>query len=342
MNNNDWNKVFPEVPQNFHEAVQRTLDTQIINKVGRRKGMKKKFVIVLAAAIAALSVTTAAAYVFHWNEKLVDRFKVNEDQQNRLANDGAVADVNQTVTKNGVTISAIQTLGDKNGIYILFNIKAPEGITLTKDGSGIGMNVNIEGVPNVSYSSQWVLDSEKVGSSSKGRGECYYELWLNNNAGGNWNGKDITVEFANLRDLNKGPDNNVTVPGKWELSWKLSYADQMKSVDINKAYTVNGKEIVVKSVEFSPLSMTFNLGGNGLGQLVANSDLNEAGGLCSVSLMKRDGSTIDEGARGESYSGNTYTQDIRFGRVHDLDQITGFVLTFYHEAKDNSLTIPLS
>ncbi len=341
MNNNDWNKVFPEVPQNFHEAVQHTLDTQIINKVGRIKGMKKKIVIVLAAAIAALSVTTAAAYVFHWNEELVDRFKVNEEQQNRLANDGAVADVSQTVTKNGVTISAIQTLGDKNGIYILFYIKAPEDITLTKDGSGIGMNVNIEGVPNVSYSSQWVLDSEKVGSSSKGRG-CYYELWLNNNAGTNWNGKDIKVEFNNLRDLNKEPDNNVIVPGKWELSWKLSYADQMKSVDINKAYTVNGKEIVVKSVEISPLSMTINVGGNGLGQLVANSDLNEAGGLCSVSLMKKDGSMIAEGPINQFCSGDTYTQYIRFDRVHDIDLITGFVLKFYHEAKDNSLTIPLS
>lgn len=36
MNIDDWN-VFPEVPQSFHETVRKTLDTQILNKTGRKK-----------------------------------------------------------------------------------------------------------------------------------------------------------------------------------------------------------------------------------------------------------------------------------------------------------------
>jgi hypothetical protein len=341
MNKYDWNNAFPEVPRRFHETVQCTLDTLILNKTGRQKGTNKKFLIVLAAVIAALGLTaTAAAYFLRWNDQLARRFDVNEQQQIQLAEDGAVAAADQTVTENGVTITAIQTLGDKNGVYVLFNVKAPEGVELTKDGSGISAHVEIEGFDHVGWSAHFMLDKDKSVSPSGAANERYYELWLNNTHGENWNGKTITVEFADLRDLSKGPDDNIIVTGKWNLSWKLSYMDQMLTFDINKTYTVNGRELVVKSVEISPLSMTLKLGGNGLEQLVADSDLNEAGGLCAVSLMKKDETTVDEGPRAERYS-DTYMQIIRFGQVQDLDQLTGFVLTFYHEATDNTVTVVL-
>jgi len=341
MKNHDWNNVFPEVPRSFHETVQRTLDTQIINETGRKKVVKKRFPIILAAVIAALGVTATATYVIQWNSKVAERFGANEQQQNQLAADGAVGSVNQTVTENGLTVTALQTLGDKNGVYVLFDVKAPEGIALTKDGSGIGTDVKIEGVNHVTWSAQFVIDNEKSVSSSGTANERCYELWLDNTQGENWNGKTITVEFADLRDLNKGPDDNIVVTGKWNLSWKLSYMDQMQTYDINKTYTVNGHEVVVKSIEISPLSMTLKLSGSGLEQLVANSDLNEAGGLCSVSLTKKDGTTVEEGPRVERCSDNTYTQIIRFGQVQDMDQLTGFVLTFYHEAAENTVTVTL-
>lgn len=341
MNNNDWNKVFPEVPQIFHETVQRTLDTQIINKTGRKKSMKKRFLIVLAAVIAVFSVTAAAAHIIQWNSKLAQRFEANEQQQNRLVSNGAMADVNQTVTENGVTISAVQTLGDKNGVYVLFDIKAPEGIVLTKDGSGISMAVDIEGVHNVSNSSQWMLDSEKPVSSSGGANECYYELWLNNSAGENWNGKTITVEFTDLRDLNKGPDNNIIVPGKWRLSWTLSYSEHIQTFDINKTYEVNGNEVLVKSVSLSPLTMTLELDGSGLDQLVANSDLKEAGNLCTLSLLKKDGTTFDSHPMTEGFSGTSYKRMDRFYRVQDVEQVNGLKLTFYWEKANNTLTVEL-
>jgi hypothetical protein len=212
---------------------------------------------------------------------------------------------------------------------------------LTKDGSGLSTDVKIEGVKHVSWNAQFVLDNEKTVSPSGAVNERYYELWLNNIEGEDWNGKTITVEFSNLRDLNKGPNDNIAVTGKWNLSWKLSYMNQMQTYDINKTYMVNGHEVVVKSVAISPLSMTFKLGGSGLERLVANSDLNEAGGLCSVSLMKKSGTTVEEGPSNESSSDNTYTQVTRFGQIQDMDQLSGFVLMFYHETMDNTITVTL-
>ncbi len=340
MNNKDWNNVFPDIPQSFHETVQHTLDT--LNKTERKKVMKKKFPIILIAVIATLGVTTAAAsYVIQWNDKLARRFGVNEQHQSQLAQNGAVAAANQTVTENGVTITALQTLGDKNGIYVLFNVKAPEGIELTKDGSGISTDVKIEGIKHVSWSAQFSPDNEKPVSPSGIASERYYELWLDNTQGENWNGKAITVEFSDLRDLNKGPNDNIVVTGKWKLSWNLSYMNQMQTYDINKTYMVNGHEVVVKSVEISPLSMTSKLSGSGLEQLVANSDLNSAGSLFSVTLLKKDGTTVEEGPRNEHFSDNIHTQITRFGQVQAMDQLAGFVLTFYHENTDNTATVLL-
>ncbi len=345
MNNNDWNNVFPEVPQSFHERVQRTLDTQILNKTGRKKVMKKRFFIVLAAVIAGLGVTAAAAHVIQWDSKLAQRFGADEQQQNQLASDGAMASVGQTVTENGLTVTALQTLGDKNGVYLLFSVKAPEGITLS-DANGLDIDVDIEGVGrNFGLTCGFMINSDLTASPSGSANERYYEVYLDNREKEEWNGKTITVDFANLTDVEAydSPTGNerVVVEGNWRLSWTLSYSEQMQTFDINKTYEVNGHEVVVKSVNLSPLTMTLELDGSGLAQLVANSDLKEAGSLCTLSLIKKDGTTFDSYSMKEGFSGTSYKRVDRFYRVQDVEQVTGLKLTFSWEKENNTLIITL-
>lgn len=345
MNNNDWNNVFPEVPQIFHETVQHTLETQIINKTGRKKNMKKRFFIVLAAVIASLGVTAAAAHVIQWNGKLAQRFGANEQQQNQLVSDGAMASVGQTVTENGLTVTALQTLGDKNGVYLLFSVKAPEGITLL-DTNGLDIDVDIEGAGrNFGLTCGFMDNSDLTASPSGAANERYYEVYLDNREKEDWNGKTITVDFANLTDAEAYDsltgNKRVVVEGNWRLSWTLSYSEQLQTFDINKTYEVNGHEVVVKSVSLSPLTMTLELDGSGLAQLVANSDLKEAGSLCTLSLVKKDGTTFDSYAMKEGFSGTSYKRMDRFYQVQDVEQVTGLQLTFYWEKANNTLTIAL-
>ena len=127
--------------------------------------MKRRFPIVLAAVIAALGVTAAAAYVIQWNSKVAEHFGANEQQQSQLASDGAVGSVNQTVTENGLTVTALQTLGDKNGIYVLFDVKAPEGNTLSDTKLFENTNVGIDG-QHASWSGGFINNSDKTGSPS--------------------------------------------------------------------------------------------------------------------------------------------------------------------------------
>ena len=345
MKNNDWNNVFPEVPQSFHETVQRTLDTQILNKTGRKKVMKKRFPVVLAAMIAALGVTAAAAQIIQWNSKLTQRFGANEEQQNQLALNGFMASVDQMVSEKGLTITALQTLGDKNGVYLLFSVKAPEGITLS-DANGLDIDVDIEGAGhNFGLTGGFMMNSDLNASPTGAANERYYEVYLDNREKEDWNGKTITVDFANLTDAapsgSPAGNRSVVAEGSWRLSWPLSYSEQMKTFDINKTYEVNGHEVVVKAVSLSPLTMTLELGGNGLAQLVDNSDLKEAGNLCTLSLIKKDGTTFDSYSIKEGFSDTSYKRMERFYQVQDVEQVTGLELNFYWEEANNTLTVTL-
>lgn len=352
MNNNDWSKVFPEVPQGFHETVQNTLNTQLPNKTGRKRIMKKRYPFVLAAVVAALCVTAAAAYVIQWNGKLAEQFHANEQQQSELASDGAVAPVDQTVTQNGVTVTAVQTLGDKNGVYMLFDVKAPEGITLSDTNVFENTNVDIDG-QHVSCSGGFMNNNDKTGSPSGAASERYYELRLNNTEKTDWNGKTITVDFTSLQ-ADKGKLNMVNVvEGNWKLSWTLSYSDKTQAFEINKTYNINGHKVLVKSIELSPLSMTLNIGGDGLKQLIDDSNLKECGGLLTCSLKLKDGTSFEDfdGGRREnpgeilpgngSWTDTTYTRTNPFGKILDVDQVTGLTLTFPFEKTNNTLTVTL-
>ncbi|OPZ94131.1 MAG: hypothetical protein BWY74_00802 [Firmicutes bacterium ADurb.Bin419] len=342
--NNDWKNVYPEVPQSFHETVQRTLDTQVINKTERKKVMKKRFPIALAAVITALGVTTATAtYVIQWNSKIAERFGADEQMQSELVSAGALAPVDQTVTVNGLTVTALQTLGDKNGIYMLFDVKAPEGILL--DECRFGPKVNVEGANNRVSSCSGFKDQTGTSSTSGAANERYYELWLINGKQEDLNGKTITVEFGDLEVDNGTVKPDVVLSGPWKLSWKLSYMDNTQTFSINKTYDVNGHNIVVNSVELSPLSLKIDLSGDGLKQLIDHSDLDTAGSLLSPTLTLHNTKAFDiydsSGPGSERHTDTTYTLTQSFGKILDVDQVASLNLTFPWEKSNNTLTVTL-
>lgn len=346
MNNNYWDNVFPEVPQSFHQRVQRTLDTRILSKTARKKVAKKKFPIVLAAVIAALGVTAAAAaYVIQWNGKVAERFGANEQQQSELVSAGSAALVDQTVTKNGLTVSALQTLGDKNGVYLLLDVKAPDGITLSDD-NGFSPTVIIEGVGNhVSRTGGFVDNTDRTASPSGAANERYYELWLINSKQEDWNGRTITVNFAELTAPNGTVKPDVVLEGPWQLSWQLSYLDKTQTLVSNKTYSINGHGIVVNSVELSPLSMKINLSGDGLKQLIDDSDLDTAGCLLTPTLTLHDGKTFDlygsYAPEGQKHTDTTFAFTKSFAKILDMDQVASLTLTFPSEKTNNTLTVTM-
>lgn len=344
MTHEDWNSVFPDVPQSFHTAVEQALGECAPARTERRFPMRRKALFIAAAAVAALCVTAAAAYVFQWNDALARRFGADPKQQELLSSSGAVGAPEQSVTENGLTISALQTLGDKNGVYLLFSVQAPDGVALTDDSGFEMLGVNLEGSTHVSWSGGFMSGPAQTASLSVADNERYFELWLYNSQQIDWNGKTITLDFANLQADRGKQDMYTVTEGQWSLSWSLTYTDAMQSFTPGEAYQVNGHAVTVDSVQLSPLSLALSLSGDGLDALVENSDLNEAGSLCTASLTMEDGTVLDElyGPGTEGYSDGLYSRTTSFEQVVDTDRAVALTLTFFWESGDNTITIPLN
>lgn len=344
MTHEDWDGVFPDVPQRFHSAVEQALDECATARTERRFSMRRKALFIAAAAVAALCVTAAAAYVFQWNEAMARRFGADPKQQELLSSAGAVGAPEQSVTENGLTISALQTLGDQNGVYLLLSVKAPDGTALT-DASGFEMlNVKLEGADHVSWSGGFMSGPAQTASLSGTDNERYFELRLYNSQQADWNGQTITLNFANLQADRGKQDMYTVTEGQWSLSWSLTYTDAMQSFTPGEAYQVNGHAVTVDSVRLSPLSLALSLSGDGLDALIENSDLDEAGSLCTVSLTMEDGTVLDElyGPGTEGYADGLYGRTTSFDQIVDADRATALTLSFFWESGDNTITIPLN
>lgn len=344
MTHEDWDGVFPDAPQNFHQAVERALSECAPGRTERRFQMRRKSLLIVAAAVAALCVTAAAAYVFQWNEAMARRFGADPAQQELLSSAGAVGDPEQSVTENGLTISALQTLGDQNGVYLLFSVKVPDSTALS-DTSGFEMlSVKLEGSDHVSWSGGFMSGPTETASLSGSDNERYFELRLYNSQQADWNGKTITLDFANLQADRGNQDMYTVTEGQWSLSWPLTYTDAMQSFTPGETYQVNGHAVTVNSIQLSPLSLTVSLSGDGLEALVGNSDLNEAGSLCTVSLTMEDGTILDElyGPGTEGYADGLYGRTTSFDQIVDADRAAALTLIFFWESGDNTITIPLN
>lgn len=131
----------------IHQETQRQNRPEV--PAGRRKSKKRLW---LAAAAAAALVGTvsvgAAVYQRWWSKGLEETFHVSEEQMQEMDGNGTSSAINQAVTDQGVTITAVQSIVDNYYAHLAFKVEGfdlPEGaepamekIEVTVDGEEIG------------------------------------------------------------------------------------------------------------------------------------------------------------------------------------------------------------
>ncbi|MEQ2358870.1 hypothetical protein, partial [Blautia intestinihominis] len=82
MLENKWKDIAPEVPYDFHEKFEETLQqidkADVAGKRYKRKKIRGRVLIVAAVICAAMAVTVAAKEFFKWNDYLVKRLDPSE------------------------------------------------------------------------------------------------------------------------------------------------------------------------------------------------------------------------------------------------------------------------
>jgi hypothetical protein len=306
------NNVFPEIPGHFHARVIETLYPEKNNTAERIRIMNKKRVLAVVAAVLALAVAgTMGAYaLISWNAQLAEKFEADPAQQQALLNNRTSSFINQSVIDNGLTVTAVQSLGDKNGMYILFEVAPPDDLAIDYHRDMFETEVAIEGVPNANYFAGFMSPA-------------HYEIWVFNNDQMDLSGRTISVALRNLQGDSDKLDLYTKLPGNWEFAWQIEQQDHTQVFAVNQP--VDALDIVIETLEISPLSYTLTIGG-GAAAVLAGS----ASGQSSLSLptfVLSDGTTFG----GESFggpgiqgpAGETFVSRTSFSKILDVGALTG-------------------
>lgn len=227
----------------------------------------RKRTLILAAALAALVGTTAAAAgLFQWHEKAVENFgKPTETEQDDMTTAGIAKEQQASVTDAGITITAKQTVQDKNTLYILMDIQAEEMIL---DGNGVFDCLNEDGT----YETSCIIPKKEDAFSNVSMGfspdtpcwsqlsnQGYYEISALKSLEQEWTEEEITIHFTEYSYYTYEDQETIphTIRGDWSLTLPLGEDTivETKTCEPKQPVMIAGMPVTVKRVELSPLSL---------------------------------------------------------------------------------------
>lgn len=336
MKHVNWNQEYPEVPEMVHRSVLdalSVLDEQEQEAGKMKKTWKKRWILLAAALVALVGTTAAAAEIFQWNERAGQVFEADEETRNELTMNQLAEGVSQTVTDQGLTITAIQTIQDRNRFYALFEVTAEDtDMQITSDYS-LDYTLDFGGKEDPFCARGWGFVSEFDQEVSNTR---YFEI-----RGTKYEQSDedlvMNLHFTGLRgepDMKAG-EGELLISGNWDFSLNLRTSD-MISHEVEQDYELDGYRIHVKSVAFSPLSMTLVYDGADVRAMEAGKEirldqLDELTELYPTGVRYTDGTIVDEGlmlplTAGFGDGEETYELLLSFDKVVDPEQINALLI----------------
>lgn len=329
MKHVDWNKEYPEVSDLVHRSVLDALSALEEQEVPRMKKAPRKRILLLAAALAALVGTTAAATgVFSWNERAGEVFEADEETRNELTMNQMAQEVAQTVTDQGVTITAIQTIQDRNRFYALFEVVMEDPKQKITEDYSLDYNVDFGGRddPFCAWTWGFVSGDEQEVSNTR-----YFEIYGTKLRQSEEN-LAMNLHFTALRGEpeQKAGDGEILVSGTWDFALDV-HPSNMVDHELNKECQLGGYTVQVKSVALSPLSMIIVYDGKDVRAMEADQkicldQLDELRELYPTGVGYADGTRVDEElmiplSEGFGDGEETYELLLPFGKVVDPDQV---------------------
>lgn len=227
---------------NILDAIGMIDDELIFNAKNNTVKLKSKRKLLLCVAVITIILfTTALAINLGWHLKLIEYLKPNEKQISMLNQASNISEV--TASDNGVTVTVKQTLADKFGIYVLYEITAPENFKFNDDTV---WSIQVLELP---YEK---TDDYIVGGTSR-----YEILEQNQNKRLVLIYQDITSPLAsgklclNLSNLHDRITNENKINCQFKLEWNFTYKDTGKNIEVNQKFGDN----TIKNIYISPISL---------------------------------------------------------------------------------------
>lgn len=331
MKNKKWNREFPEVPEHVHQTVLSTLAGLDERKGKRVNRMKKgKAIILIAAAVAVLGTTVSAAEIFKWNRRAAEVFEADEIQQNKLVTEQIAQDTSQTVTDDGLTIEAVQTVQDNNCFYALFEITAKdESIQITQDHS-MSFLYDFQDGESPFGALGWHFVDEESQTVSNSR---YFEIIGTKTRPGSED-LHMKIQFTSLNAPGaKAMDGEPILEGNWEFVLDLHAIEPIR-YDLNREYQIAGYPVTVKTVELTPISAKLAIDEEDARQLekLEGVNLDQTDSLSSLwinGIKYQDGTIIEEDGFQEPLirlGDGVYEKTAKLTSVIDTDKVSALLV----------------
>ncbi len=294
----------------------------------KKRGVKRSVLIASLVAVFAFATTAVAAEVFQWDTRISNHLGMNETNRAELAESGMNVDV--SAVQNGVTIKAVQTLGDANNMYILLDVTTPEGTVICPNSRFDMIYLKVDGATSLGYSCDFLPDESENDNKAT--------LLLSMEANKSINDKTIDLRFENLGHY-KMETGEITpdFEGDWKLQWKLNYQDSSTKYPVDQSLSVNGETVNVDSISVSPIALNVKVSGSYIKEYDAVPPQPQEGDLISVTAVTlKDGTVLsqdDASGWGTSIDGDTYTINMQMKKLLDTEQIASITL--------NDTVIPL-
>lgn len=276
---------YAEAP-NSQIIIEKVNNSINADPVERRLFMRRKIIssALVAALIISIASLTVIAATLGWHHKLIEYFNNPTAEQMELMN-GAFDAPMVSGTDNGYTVNVLNTLADKHGIYVLYELVLPSN----KEVNSLNVETYMQDVIRMlTVSEKTQSNNAIVGmgvSSPKILGVKNNIITLVNYLGINGEIYDnqkltLTVEHNKLVDDTENtfvsgdktrvqlqvPGNvKKVVKGDFDIvvSWDFEYKDIGKSFDIDNKLDLNGvNNNILKTVDVSPISIWITVEGD--------------------------------------------------------------------------------
>ena len=304
-------------------------DVQNGEMMTRRRGKKRRIVVTALVAVLAFATTAFAAEVFQWDARISNYLGIDEKNSAVLSESGM--DVGISTEQSGVKVEAIQTLGDANNIYILFELTAPEGAVIHPASRFDMIYLKVDGVTGMGYGCDMLPDESETDNKAT--------MLLSMEANNDINDKKIEVTFEDLAHYKQ--ETGEFIPdyeGKWELAWQLDYKDNAVKFPVDRELTVNGETVRVDSVSISPIALNVKVSGSYIREYDSAPPEPGTGDLLEIKAVTLSDGTVltqeDSFGWGTSTDGDEYMINMKMKELLDPETIESITL--------NDTVIPLN
>lgn len=329
-----------------------------------------KTLMLIAAVLATATILMGAAAYTRWSTTMQARYNPSEGIKQQAEKSGLSAMLEETkgaenpnevlsITDQGITVTAVQTIADEYGAELTFRIEGfelPEGrfpyvwpivsINGSNDFYNVQSGAFFDGITKDKQGKSVYLDGTPVQEDADGSlilryaandGSLEYTHHISfQETDGRYLGKEIQVQFAfiGIQSMEKAGPGEPIVEGDWTLKWTLSGTDSSITITPNAEIGDSGVVLLDAKLGQRTISTRYRVKDywEGWDQLV---ELPQA--ICGVRMKDGRQHTCVPSASGFEDQENMiyFVDSAMFDAILDLSQVES--LMFYKgREKDSS------